>query len=1075
MNFTKTDAGTKKPVIKGLQDAVLVDSRVFAKVRDAKVAAELELDLNGARVGFAPCTEPPEHAYDLSSRQQFDLSGLSARVASTPPEEERGEIFACWVNELTDWAMSNSETIQIMLVNRDQPCTIALNTVAEVTVTDRPMVFRAYLATHRGQASLRVMITNQNSGATSTQEIPFELGARGGQRQESYHAINVPLPRQPGVYSVAFEADYLGYVDDETGTEPFLFIANPRVTSQTNTPALLIPVRASSDSVAKSEADGLWVEARVPAQIVASSILNLRRGNQKLPLYRGRDTAIQLVENFGHTLILSSEETINALVCIDGIPQFKTVISENNTVVRIPSKHLNGTVRHVAVKDETGTQTLFETMHLMPNILTPQDVLQRESSAPFPGPLFPQAAHRYASLKAQMHHAGSTTDLAQLGRALDVLEGGYDNAKLAPLNFPVHDKPDVSIVIPAHNKSNVTYLALCSLLLAYNEATFEVIVVDDASTDDTAELEQIVSGITVIHNETAQRFIRACNAGVDKARGTYVLLLNNDVEVTAGWLDALIDAFKRFDNVGLVGSKLLYPNGELQDAGGIIWGTGNPWNYGNRQNPDDPRFCYARQADYLSGAAMMTTRKIWDQVGGLSSYLEPMYFEDTDFSFKVRDAGYSTWFVPSSVVYHYEGMTSGTDVTAGYKRFQEVNRPKFKRQWAKAYAGFGTEGHRPDLEKDRGILGRVLFTDYTTPRPDQDAGSYAAVEEMRLVQSLGYKVTFLPVNLAHFGSYTTELQKQGIEVIHAPFFLSLEEYLERHAKDFDAVYITRYYVAQDVLGHIRRYAPHAKILFNNADLHFLREIRTARALGDEAQMIRARETRDQELDVMNRVDVVLSYNDVEHSVIEAFTEGRAKVTKCPWVVELPAKVPGLKSRRGMSFLGGFRHHPNVEGITWFAREVMPRITARVPDARLTIYGSGMGDDIKALASDAIDPAGFVADLADAYDAHRIFVAPLLSGAGIKGKVLSALAHGIPCVLSPTAAEGIGLRHGHDCFVAKTPDEWAEAIATLSSDDAVWQSMSDNARAYVKESFSFEVGRDAMKAAFEAADLYRTLD
>ena len=422
----------------------------------------------------------------------------------------------------------------------------------------------------------------------------------------------------------------------------------------------------------------------------------------------------------------------------------------------------------------------------------------------------------------------ASADRSQIIHSFNTLEGGHENVRMLPISFPQIDAPDVSIIIPAHNNVEVTYLALCALLVSPNDTTFEVILVDDASTDETAEIEALVSGINVIRNAVPHRFIRACNAGVSAARGKYVLLLNNDTETTVGWLDALCDAFKRFDNVGLVGSKLLYPDGKLQEAGGIIWGNGDPSNYGNRANPWDPRFCYARQADYLSGAAMMTTKAIWEEVGGLSEYLEPMYFEDTDFAFKVREAGYTTWFVPSSIVYHFEGMTSGTDVSTGFKSFQEVNRPKFKRRWVDVFSRHGNEHAAVDFEKDRGVLGRILFIDYTTPRPDKDAGSYAALQEMRLIQSLGYKVTFIPTNLAHFGEYTTCLQKQGIEVICAPFFLSVEDYLSKHSSDYDVIYITRFQVARGVLDQIRSAAPKAKIIFNNADLHFLREIRAAK-------------------------------------------------------------------------------------------------------------------------------------------------------------------------------------------------------------------------------------------------------
>jgi glycosyltransferase involved in cell wall biosynthesis len=509
----------------------------------------------------------------------------------------------------------------------------------------------------------------------------------------------------------------------------------------------------------------------------------------------------------------------------------------------------------------------------------------------------------------------------------------------------------------------------------------------------------------------------------------------------------------------------------LQEAGGIVWGSGNPWNYGKGENASDPRFCYARQADYLSGAALMMPRRVWEEVGGLSAEFEPMYFEDTDLAFKVREAGYSTWYIPSAQVYHFEGGTSGTDVGSGFKRFQEVNRPKFKRRWAAAFANHAPEGRDPDLEKDRGICGRVLFIDHAPPRADKDAGSYAALQEMRLVQSLGFKVTFVSTNMAHLGRYTERLQRDGIEAIHAPFYMNVSEYLDRHAPDFDAFYITRYYVAQAVLRQIRSLAPDARIIFNNADLHFLRELRGARSAGDAAQLEKARQTRREEMEMIEAADLVLSYTEVEHAVIQASTDGAAQVLRCPWVVETVAEVPPLECRQGLSFLGSFRHFPNTEGISWFARTVMPRLAIEAHEIELSIYGSAMGEKIRGLAASNVHPLGFVEHTEDAFDRHRIFVAPLLSGAGIKGKVLAALAHGVPCVLSPIAAEGIGLRNGHDCLIVERTQEWVEAIRLLHVDDSLWHSLSGNALAYLRENYSFEVGRVQMRRALEAVDLY----
>ncbi|TMV83356.1 glycosyltransferase family 4 protein [Thioclava sp. BHET1] len=313
----------------------------------------------------------------------------------------------------------------------------------------------------------------------------------------------------------------------------------------------------------------------------------------------------------------------------------------------------------------------------------------------------------------------------------------------------------------------------------------------------------------------------------------------------------------------------------------------------------------------------------------------------------------------------------------------------------------------------------------------------------------------------------------GVEVIYAPFFLSPSEYLSIHAGDFDAFYISRYYVAQDVMPQLRALAPETRIIFNNADLHFLREIRAAQADGDPAMLEKAMRTRTEELAIIRQVDAILSYNDVEHSVINAYTDGQSRVLRCPWVVDIPEATAGIEGRSGMSFLGSFKHHPNEAAVRWFAKEIAPLL----PDDeayRLSIYGAGMNSKIRALESPKIDPVGFVEQIASAFDRHRIFVAPLLSGAGIKGKVLSALAHGVPCVLTPIAAEGIGLRSGHDCLIVETPEEWRIAITRLMEDDGLWQAMADNAMSYVRESFSFAKGREHMRKAFEAVDLFRSL-
>ncbi|MBY6199738.1 glycosyltransferase [Maritalea mobilis] len=1004
-------------------------------------------------------SDVPFHRFDFNPEVlEFDEISLEGyRLGATS---------SVVVNEYEDFALEGGTTLQVRVVEHDQPRLIAVRQTFSVQGRKEGWVFRAMLACHRGEGELVIKFSTGTLDEKATFTIPFDLNKPGGRTAAGYQQVSVPCPLTGDEVSVELSIQYVRLIDDGVEDVPYFFVADAEMVHAEAGWLKLLPHQIKGGD----HVSGPWYRARVPVfRSEDEWPVTIVLDRDEVPLFSPEFNSVSLVEDWGHAIVVKAQKADRFVLFIDGQPIEQISIGVENTSVLIPAKYLRGEIITISVRDLSGSQEFLSIPVLAPRILTPADVMARESRAPYPTDMTVRSNHRYQSLRAHFENPLPCLDAASLASAIQTLDCTYETVKLHKIAFPEVKSPKVSIIIPAHNKVEVTYYGLCALLVAHNKASFEVIVVDDASSDETSKIEEIVSGIRVVRNEEPQRFIRACNAGVAQARGEYVVLLNNDTEPTGGWLDALLDAFNKLDNVGLAGSKLLYPDGKLQDAGGIVWGNGNPWNYGNRANPWDPRFSYARQADYLSGAAMMTTRKIWDEVGGLSSYLEPMYFEDTDFAFKVREAGYKTWFVPSSIVYHFEGMTSGTDTSSGFKRFQEVNRPKFKRRWVREYSGFGKAGEKPDLEKDRGIVGRVLFIDYATPREDRDAGSYAARREIELVQSLGYKVTFLPQNLAHLGSYTEELQNSGVEVITAPFYRSLVDFLRERAAEFDAVYITRYYVAQDTLRLIREFAPNAKVLFNNADLHFLRELRAALSEDDGTRLALVSSVRNQELEMMKAADVVLSYNEVEHAVISSHTDGQVRVMSCPWVVDIPKKIPSAEGRKGLSFLGSFRHHPNAEGVHWFCKSVMPLLEGS--GAHLSIYGSGMNDEIKMLESDAVNPVGYIENVADAFNRHRVFVAPLLSGAGIKGKVLSAVAHGIPTVLTPIAAEGIGLRSGHDCIIVEEPRDWADAITSLMKDDEMWSAMSSAARAYAGSRFSFEAGREKMRAAFEAVDLF----
>jgi GT2 family glycosyltransferase/glycosyltransferase involved in cell wall biosynthesis len=636
---------------------------------------------------------------------------------------------------------------------------------------------------------------------------------------------------------------------------------------------------------------------------------------------------------------------------------------------------------------------------------------------------------------------------------------------LKSICFPQHEEVDVSIIIPVFNQLEYTRACLASLQAVDEQTHFEVIIVDDCSIDSTANALPQIGGINYLRNERNSGFVASCNRGAKQARGKYLVFLNNDTSVKPGWLTALLDTFKQEGRAGIVGSKLLYPDGRLQEAGGIIWRDASGWNYGKFDDPGKPEYNYLRDVDYCSAAALMVPKALFESAGGFDSRYAPGYYEDTDLAFKVRQAGYRVLYQPLSEVIHYEGATGGTDISTGAKKHQEINRSSFAEVWSNELAKRPANGDVTFLQRPRTPSGKnILVIDHHLPMPDRDSGSLRMFQILKILHRLGHRVTFLPDNLADMPPYSCELQKRGIQVVHYPYVKRVRDYLISHGHLFDVVVVSRCDFARKHIADVRLHAPQSRIIFDTVDLHYLREQREAQLTQDPDVRRKAQERQLVEDYIIREADETWVVSPLEQQMLQENWPHKS-IQLVSNIVDVTGPVTPFSLRRDWLFIGGFQHRPNIDAVLFFAEEIYPLVRDRLPDAKFYIIGDKAPPEIVALASDRIIVAGLQRNVRSFFDSVRLSVAPLRFGAGIKGKINQSMAFGVPVVATSIAVEGMNLNDHEHVLVADEPQDFARALIDLYESEELWKRLSQNGISKTQELYSIDAAREKLEFLF----------
>jgi O-antigen biosynthesis protein len=633
-----------------------------------------------------------------------------------------------------------------------------------------------------------------------------------------------------------------------------------------------------------------------------------------------------------------------------------------------------------------------------------------------------------------------------------------------PIEFPFHAEVEISIIIPVFNQFLFTQACLMSVQEHQGTERFEVIVVDDGSTDGTAEAVPRIPGIVYLRNERNSGFIASCNRGAQKARGRFLVFLNNDTLVRPGWLSTLLHTFAQEGEAGIVGSKLLYPDGRLQEAGGVIWQDASGWNCGKFDDPQKPEYNYLREVDYCSAAALMIPKGLFWSVEGFDSRYAPAYYEDTDLAFKVRRAGYKVLYQPLSEVIHYEGATGGTDLSTGTKQHQGINRSTFAARWAEELATKPANGDVTSLEKPTPGRKNILVIDHHVPTPDRDSGSLRMFQILKLLHALGHRVTFIPDNLARIQPYSGELQKRGIELFYHPYLKRVRDYLTSHGCEFDVVVLSRCHFARKHIPDVRRYAPQSRIVFDTVDLHFVREAGEARVTGDRNIERKAHATQHLEYELIDQSDETWVVSSSEQRLLKKKWPDKS-IQVISNIVDVPGSNTPFALRRDWLFIGSFQHRPNLDAVLFFAEQIFPLVNQRLRDAKFYIIGDHAPPEIVALANEKIVVTGLQRDARPFFDSVKLSVAPLRFGAGVKGKINQSMAFGVPVVATSVAVDGTELRDREDILVADDPEHFAEALIELYESEELWNRLSENGIRKTRAFYSVEAARENLKLLF----------
>lgn len=611
---------------------------------------------------------------------------------------------------------------------------------------------------------------------------------------------------------------------------------------------------------------------------------------------------------------------------------------------------------------------------------------------------------------------------------------------------------DVSIIIPVYNQCSFTLSCIESIIYNTSEVSYEVILGDDSSTDDTRDIGSRVANLKIVKTDVNQGFLRNCNNASKYARGKYLLFLNNDTIVGKNWLKPMVDTMESSSDVGVVGSKLVYADGALQEAGCIMWSDGTSRNYGKGENPNRPEFNYLKEVDYVSGASLLIRKELFEQLGGFDDRYAPAYCEDSDLCMAVRHLGYRVMYQPRSEVVHFEGMTHGRPANTALNPYQEANIVKFREKWAdQLRMQHCLPGRDIFHARDRSVERKAILVVTTRlPSGEYHSGSRMIFRYLQILTELGYNVK-LAIGDNHYDlNHAIPLEDLGVEIYSGVEYRDgWKQLLHDHKKDFDHVVIMGYTIANRSMEYVAKHF-RAKIHYymrNNPLLGLEREYGLT---NDSHTLLSLATVKRRNPVLMNLADdcITVSNADTEY----AQSNSSVKTHQVPFIgYPSPDSVRNPKGCSVM-FSGYLGHRPNADAVEYFIKSIMPVLRVQCPGITFHIYGDAADDDLRSLSCDDVifEGPSDAESMEEAFLSCSAYVAPYRISSGIVGSVLDAMYFGVPVVSTSNGLEGID---SSVFYTFDEPQDFANEIVRIISDPSYARSRADVECKYITDNYS----------------------